>query len=90
MAILCFENTIVLMFSILIYTGVLACEKLLDDEENAIALHLATILTIVNGVFSLIKSFLESRALKESLGEYILQNMIARQGWIPFIHLIKE
>lgn len=45
---------------------------------------------ILNSVLAFSKVYFESQALQESGFEYIVENMQARQGWIPFIHLIKE
>lgn len=89
MALLCFENSIVLTICIMIFFDVLQCKEL-SNENNRGRLMFSFWMAIFNAVLAFSKVYFESQALQESGFEYIVENMQARHGWIPFIHLIKE
>lgn len=57
--------------------------------SNFTYMVISTVITLLNMAFTLVKIELESKALHETRFEYILRSLKARQGWIPFIHLVQ-
>ena len=71
---MCFENSIVLTISILIFSDYLQCPEIVDKDNSGRLLFAFTV-AILNSVLAFSKVYFESQALQESGFEYIVENM---------------
>ena len=85
-----YQNVPMQTIQLLIFTRVLRCHDILEDDQGLYTLCLSMVTTIFKVIQNLRAARKDAIAHRENCLEHLMQSMTALDDWIPFVHMVND